>query len=151
MKESEVCTKIVNTINDAGHWAFKIPDSIATPGTQYTREKAFDITARIGYHPVAIEVKIRENLPKDIKTVYNMLTKGEKKHLPKFYDDGKGFAFVFLCVFKNNRKASLRVHDLYLIPWRYLVLGEYPETMDCVKCVKKRYQLDDFLSSFVGF
>jgi len=150
MKEAEVCTRIVNTINDAGHWAYKIPDSPAIMG-KYSREKAVDIVAGINGGFVAIEVKINPSLPKKLTSFINLFRDSQIKHLDKITSTFSGRAYTMLCVFKNNRKASLRRHDLYVIHWGVLkAYGWQPEKLQPVKYSKGRYDLKEFTES-IGY
>ena len=117
MKESLVCTRVVNSIKEQGHWAFKIPDMPHIPGAKFNRNKGVDIVAGVEGRFVAIEVKIKDYLPRTIDSFLNLFTPGQIKAMEEIRNTNGGGVWVFFCHYKPNRRASLRVHDLYLIPW----------------------------------
>lgn len=152
MKEAECCTRIVNGFLDAGHEALKIPDAPRTKYTKFSVKKGYDITASIKGDALCVEVKINPSLPKKLSSFMNLMEDSQIKRFDRVTKNKNAQCFAFLVVFKNNRKASLRRHDLYIIPWSKIMKKQWrPETMKPLKCFKERYDLSAFFDSFPRF
>jgi len=116
MKEATACTRIVNSIKDAGHTAFKIPDDSGGKGG-FTRGKAYDITSTIFSYGLAIEVKLKPNLPAQWHTFYNSHTPVQKKLLTEHETAHPGQAFTFFVEFLHCLEYKKRKHKLWIAPW----------------------------------
>jgi len=152
MKESIVCTRIVNGFLEAGHEAFKIPDMPRTAGTKFNRKKGYDITAAINREAICIEVKINPSLPKKLSSFLKLFTPAQIERFDRVTKNNSAYCYGFLCVFKNNRKASLRRHELYIFDWTQIMRSNYlPQYKKPVKCYKERYDLSQFFRSHTDF
>lgn len=117
MKESQVCTRIVKEINEKGHYAFKIPDMPRTGGTQFIRKKPCDIVCGIQQTLIFIEVKVNKSFPGSKRALLNLLTTSQIVAANEVEQKGAALYYIFLCRYKPSRKASERIHELYVIPW----------------------------------
>jgi len=164
MKEAECCTRIVAGFLEAGHEAYKIPDA---GKSKWSVKRPYDITAAIRGDAICIEAKINPSLPKKLSSFLNLFEDHKEgvqeghqiERLDRLTKNKNAACFAFLVVFKNNRKASLRRHELYIIDWRPITQRGYrkesyiwnPKLMKPLKCVKKRYDLSSFFDTFPRF
>lgn len=151
MKESEVCTRIVNGFLEAGHEAFKIPDMPRTPGTKFNRSKGYDIVAAVRGFALQIEVKKGPCVPKSKQALRNILTDSQLKRFDRVTDAENAACFVIYCEYKPHFKSSLRVHHIYIIDWAE-VKGAWPvKWQGPFKYYKQRYDLTYLFDYFPSF
>ncbi len=153
MTEATVCTRIVNTILSRGYYAFKIPDDTGSRAHGFKRPRGFDIFAFLPGDGVAIEVKINESLPKKVHTYYKMFTESQVKALTQIVESGTGEAWTMLCVYRFARLAKDRRHDLYVIPWAWVMRGIWPPPHHLMRCKfsKGQYLIKNWLDTFPRF
>jgi len=113
MKEANFNTEIVNSIKDAGHWAYKIPDMPRVPGLlRFIPDKPCDIIASVGGRTVAIESK---QFKKWQALGMRHLEDSQIKNLDEIVKDGgKGFIFLNIRI-KGDKELGIKRENKCLI------------------------------------
>lgn len=109
MRESQVCTEIVNSFKSENCWCYKIPDPSFQEIKFGTTRRPFDIIAFVGDYGLAIEVKL---MKKWQKLSPNIFQPHQFYHLDSITDKG-GLAYLFL----NIRITEPRENRLLIFPW----------------------------------
>lgn len=118
MKEKVFTTEVVRSLENEGHYAYKIPDSPASQGMNmgFLFAKPCDIVAGVYGEFVGIETKIMNKFE---AFSLNHMRPSQIKHLTMMIEAGSK-AFVFLNVRISSPFPSKRVNRLIVFEWSAL-------------------------------
>lgn len=146
IKESHFNTEIVNSLKEAGAWAYKIPDVL---GTRFTSDKPFDIVGMYGKKGFAIESK----QIKSWKAFGSRYLRPSQIENLQLVEDTGNKSFVFLNVRIPANKAENTRRENCLIIFRFkdlmakrVVKRDVLRMMPRIDGHKKRFDMAWFLS-----
>ena len=135
MKEAIFCTELKNSLNQAGCFAYKVPDNpvFKEMKTRFHSKKPFDMIVNIAGKYVAIECKMS-------KKVEGLSTRKVEDHqvtaLDRAIETG-GFSYVFwnIRVKADKYKGIDYINKCIVLPWKeFKEIGLIP-----VKDVREKY------------
>lgn len=152
MNEAQFNTDVVNSLRDAGAWAYKIPDVPVsqTYGMRFTPRKPFDIIACYSGQVFAIEGKFKRDFS---GFSLKALRPSQVANLNAIEKAG-GWPFVFLNIrTKNGAKPFGRANRLYILPWKWFkekqLIGKAEFLAGKIPYIegrKNRYEMQSFLA-----
>lgn len=149
MREQVFNTEVINSLRDAGAWAYKIPDmpSSLMVGGRFNPDKPCDIIACFKSRFIGIEGKMLKGFKGFSLSLFR---NSQIKSLDEMVDsDGLAFAFINIRITQAPRENRLIIINWSL--WRNVlerktIPKSLVERLPHIKGKKGRFDLKDFVS-----